>query len=99
MSYHELLNGQPSRCFKPERALRQGDPLSPYISVLRADVFSGLLKEDAHRKEVHGITVAGNAPCISHLFFADDSLLFARANSAEAKNIMDVFKKHQDVLG
>lgn len=33
---------------------------------------------------------------ISHLFFVDDSLLFAHANSKEADNIMKTLKKYQD---
>lgn len=79
VSYQILINGQPSSSFKPERGLRQGDPLSPYIFILCVDVLSGLLHKAASSKEIHGIKVARSAPQLSHLFFADDSLLFSRA--------------------
>ncbi|XP_058784773.1 uncharacterized protein LOC131659623 [Vicia villosa] len=93
VSYKVLVNGQPSRSFVPERGLRQGDPLSPYLFILCADVFSGLLKQDAARKNIHGIEISRQAPMISHLLFADDSLLFARANETEADCILDTMRK------
>lgn len=64
-----------------------------------ADVFSGLLKASVQNKSVHGVKVSHSAPSISHLFFADDSLLFARASSTEEGIIMFILEKYQDVLG
>jgi hypothetical protein len=77
VSYQILINGQPSKCFSPERGLRQGDPLSPYLFILCANVLSGLLKKESQQSNIHGIQIARNAPKITHLLFADDSLLFA----------------------
>lgn len=39
---------------------------------------------------IHGIELARKAPVISHLFFADDSLLFSRVNSIEANCILEI---------
>ena len=43
---------------------------------------------------LHGVRVARNAPMVSHLFFADDSFLFFRANQVEAfiiKQILAIY--------
>ncbi|WJX27814.1 hypothetical protein P8452_16597 [Trifolium repens] len=99
VSYQILINGQPSATFYPERGLRQGDPLSPYLFILCADVLSGLLHKASISKNLHGIKVARSAPQLSHLFFADDSLLFSRANSDEARTIMKILKTYQNASG
>jgi hypothetical protein len=61
--------------FTPSRGLRQGDPLSPYLFLICAE---GLPSALAHREEVlgiEGVRVCTNAPSVSHLLFADDSLI------------------------
>lgn len=99
VTYQVLINGQPSRVFSPERGLRQGDPLSPYLFILCANVLSGLLKREGNKQNLHGIQVARSAPKITHLLFADDSLLFARANLTEAATIMQVLHSYQSASG
>ncbi|XP_058783591.1 uncharacterized protein LOC131658300 [Vicia villosa] len=99
VSFQVLVNGQPSRIFYPERGLRQGDPLSPYLFVICADVLSGLLKKGVAEGSLNGIQVARRAPKISHLFFADDSILFSRANINEAEKILDVLSIYQQASG
>lgn len=67
-----LINGQPSKGFAPEKGLRQGDPLSPYLFIICADVLSGLLKKEAAEKMIHGLQVARQSLVITHIFFAND---------------------------
>lgn len=99
VSYQILINGQPSRSFTPERGLRQGEPLSPYLFILCADVFSGPIHKDVATKELNGTKVARQTPQISHLFFADDSLLFSRANTTEARKILNILATYQQASG
>lgn len=83
--------------FKPKRGIRQGDPLSPYLFILCADMLSGLITKYHNQNKIHGITIAKDAPTLSHLFFADDSMVFCRANKSEARNLMDIFDKYQRI--
>lgn len=76
VSYGILINGEPTPWFQPHRELRQGDPLSPYLFIMCVEAFSGLLLDQMHNRKTHGVVVARGAPEISHLFFADDSLIF-----------------------
>jgi hypothetical protein len=94
-----LLNGYPTSNFQPQRGLRQGDPLSPYLFILCADVLSGLISKAQQNHLIHGVKIAPRAPEITHLLFADDSLLFCRANNKEVKALNEVLQNYQRASG
>ncbi|VFQ97974.1 unnamed protein product [Cuscuta campestris] len=71
----------------PTRGLRQGDPLRPYLFILCVEGLSLMLKEAERKRLIHGIRVARGAPPVTHLFFADDSLLFFKASDEEAGQV------------
>jgi hypothetical protein len=99
VSFSILVNGKPSRTFLPQRGLRQGDPLSPYLFILCADVLSGLITTAQQNKLIHGVKIAPRAPEITHLFFADDSLIFCRANTEETAHIQSIITTYQQASG
>ena len=78
--YHVLPNGEEIYPIYPERGLRQGDLLSPYLFTLCVEGLSCMLNTLEKRGYIHGVQVAREAPIISHVFFADDSCLFHKAN-------------------
>jgi hypothetical protein len=90
VAYSVRFNGEILENFKPTRGLRQGDPLSPYLFLFVADGLSKLLQREidaGHNKE---LKVCRCSPGISHLLFADDSLLFFEANLDQANKVKTV---------
>ncbi|XP_019199913.1 PREDICTED: uncharacterized protein LOC109193526 [Ipomoea nil] len=99
VSYSILINGSRSDPIIPTRGLRQGDPLSPYLFIICAEGLSLLLQQANRAGLIHGCRVARGAPQISHLFFADDSLLFFKANVEEANEIKKCLTVYEDLSG
>jgi hypothetical protein len=84
VSYRIKVNGCLTEEINPSRGLRQGDPLSPYLFLLCAEGFSSLLNDAEHRGLLEGVTICPNAPSITHLLFAYDSLLLLKVNEGNA---------------
>ncbi|XP_008242862.1 PREDICTED: uncharacterized protein LOC103341160 [Prunus mume] len=92
VSFSVLVNGQPGSSFLPSRGLRQGDPLSPYLFLLVCEALSCNLTKLVQDGVINGIRVSRRAPILSHLFFADDSLFFIKAeeeNCSRLKGLLD----------
>jgi hypothetical protein len=83
ISYSILINGRPYGHIRPTRGIRQGDPLSPYLFILCSEGLSTLLHKAERDGTVTGLPITNGGTKINHLFFADDSLLFCRANFVE----------------
>ena len=90
VTYQVSLNGVLQRTFKPTRGLRQGDPLSPYLFLFVADGLSSLLNKAIESQQVQALSICHQAPPISHLLFADDSLLIFKANLEQASRIKNI---------
>jgi hypothetical protein len=73
-------NDQETNGFTPTRGLRQGDPLSPYLFLICAEGLSSALAHEEEVRGIEGVRVCRNAPSVSHLLFADDSLILMKAN-------------------
>ncbi|XP_026383565.1 uncharacterized protein LOC113279068 [Papaver somniferum] len=94
VSYSVLLNGSPTGFIKPERALRQGDPLSPYLYIICSETLSAYFDNLTSKGLVKGINVCRNSPCMTHLMFADDSLLFSKSTEKYFRTIKDYLQKY-----
>lgn len=99
VTYRIRVNGELSESFSPERGLRQGDPLSPYLFLLCAEGFSALLSKTEEEGRLHGIRICQGAPSVSHLLFADDSLILCRANGGEAQQLQTILQIYEECSG
>jgi hypothetical protein len=87
-SFSILLDGSPYGKFAPSRGLRQGDPLSPFLFILGSEILSRILLKEENMGGIHGIKIARWSPSISHLLFADNVMIFSKANREEATVIL-----------
>ncbi|KAH9680916.1 reverse transcriptase domain-containing protein [Citrus sinensis] len=93
-----IVNGAVSRVIRPQRGLRQGCPLSPYLFIIGAEAFSSLLQQAEHQRLIHGLSF-GKELKISHLLFADDSLVFTRASVTDCQNLKRIFDCYSAASG
>ena len=81
-SFKVLWHGSLTDEFKPTRGIRQGDPLSPYIFVLCMERLSHLIEEALGTGAL--VFASSGGPPLSHLFFADDLIVFGEATVEQA---------------
>jgi hypothetical protein len=94
VKYSIRFNSNTTESFSPTRGIRQGDPLSPYLFLLCAEGLSSMITHPKVNKELTGVRVGRDAPIVTHLLFADDSLILMEANEKNAmmlKKIMDMY--------
>ena len=82
-SFFVLFNGSPTGFFRSSRGLRQGDPLSPYLFMIGMEALSCLLKCAIEGNFISSCRFEGRDGgelVISHLLYADDTVLFWETN-------------------
>ncbi|GLT61404.1 hypothetical protein SLA2020_341140 [Shorea laevis] len=99
VSYTVGINGNQTPFFVPQRGLRQGDPLSPYLYLFIADILSRLLMTATAEKKITGYKIRRRSPPISHLLFADDSLVFCQATLPEVSHLQTILQLYGDLTG
>lgn len=87
-----LWNGEALNSFSPQRGIRQGDPLSPYLFVLCLERLFQLIQVAVGEGAWKPIKMTRSCPMISHPAFADDLLLFAEASSAQATIMIQILE-------
>jgi hypothetical protein len=88
--YQVRFNSNEMDMFTPTRGLRQGDPLSPYLFLLCAEELSSLLLHEEEVGGIDGVRLCRNAPSVSHLLFAGDSLILMKAETNNATSLQHV---------
>ncbi|GAU48983.1 hypothetical protein TSUD_245740 [Trifolium subterraneum] len=88
-----LWNGSKAEAFTPKRGLRQGDPLSPYLFVLCMERLGALISKHVADGSWSPMQITKDRTRISHLFFADDVLLFEKANVSQARIVNEVLER------
>ena len=94
-----VWNGKQLNWFKPSRAIRQGDSISPYIFVLCIERLGHVICSAVELGSWKPIKLSRNGPHLSHLFFVDDLILFAEALVDQIKVVMDCLDQFCEISG
>ncbi|XP_028106830.1 uncharacterized protein LOC114305894 [Camellia sinensis] len=88
-----LVNGSPTKEFNPQKGLRQGDSLSLFLFNLVVEALNILLQRAMELRLLKGVSVGANDEVkLSHLQFADDSLLFCEVELLEVLNLKRILR-------
>jgi hypothetical protein len=99
VNYQVKVNGDATEIIIPERGLRQGDPLSPYLFLICAEGFSAMLHEAERKGSLKGIKLCKRAPSVTHLLFADDSLLLIEADRNSMQEVNRILSTYEACSG
>ena len=81
------INDENSTYFKPRKGLRQGDPSSPLLFNLVADIFTRMLMKAAANNLISGLLPQVIEGGVISLQYADDTLLFLEDDLEKASNL------------
>ena len=97
-----LINGSPSDFFGSSRGLRQGDHLSPLLFDIVMEALSRMLDVVASARQFSGFSVGstvGPLVMVSHLLFADDTLIFCDVEPSQIANLRAILARFEEVSG
>jgi hypothetical protein len=94
-----LLNGIPGKEFRCMRGVRQGDPLSPLLFVLAADLLQSIINK-AHSIGLLGLPLPNRD--VNHfpiVQYTDDTLLFMQADAKQLLRLKALLQSFADSTG
>ena len=89
-----LYNGHCSNCFSVSRGVRQGDPLSPYLFIICAELLADAIKQNG---EINGITVNNEEFLLGQ--YADDTFFLLDGTRTSLSQCLDTLELFGECSG
>ncbi|CAN1761157.1 Transposon TX1 uncharacterized 149 kDa protein [Linum perenne] len=99
VQFSVMVNGAPTDNFKPSRGIRQGDPMSPFLFIILTNTLSFLIEKGISHGSLKGLKLNRRCPTLTHVLFADDTILFGDASVAEAMHIQKTMETYANITG
>nr|XP_016484268.1 PREDICTED: uncharacterized protein LOC107804843 [Nicotiana tabacum] len=96
--YSININGIRYGFFKSSRGIKQGDPLSPSLFVIGAELLSKLMGS-LIGSGFNPYFAEKKGPTITHLCYADDTILFSSCDSLSLNTMMEKLRLYEQVSG
>ena len=87
-----LVNGSAKGHFKSSKGLQQGDPLSPMLFVIVAEALHALMEKSKHHILIKDFVVDNVDVEVTHLQFADDTIMFSDASLDQLDNLKCILR-------
>ena len=73
--------------------------MSPYLFLIVAEGLSCMIRGAEERGDLEGVKVCRDAPMVSHLLFADDSLILIQADKKNADCLANILSRYSASSG
>lgn len=93
VSFQVLINVSPSTRFQPSNGICQGDPLSPSIFIFCLETLSRLIEKGVNNRSIDGFSIDRGYSKITNSLYAEDSIIFVKANHKNACNLRQILDK------
>jgi len=96
LSVSVLVNGILTKEFHPEKGLRQGDPLAPFLFLIVTEGLAGVIRIIVKLNLVESLEIGDKKVKVNMLQFADDTL-FLCANNTKSVFTSEVIMNYFDL--
>ena len=84
-----IVNSKAGTCFMLSSGLRYGNPLSSFLFTLVAHVLGRLVDRS---RDVNLVAAGRDSVCVSHLQYADDTIIFVCSKESKVVNLFSVLR-------
>jgi hypothetical protein len=94
-----MLNGETGKCFNCKRGVRQGDPLSPLLFVLAADLLQCIINKACQQGLLQMPIPSRDGSGFPIIQYADDTIIFMKASQRELLCLKALLETYGQSIG